>query len=954
MAITKLQSLFQKIRKRRLASHQLNIRRPALNLGLLETRAVPAITAVYTPAAEILSVFGDANDNIILITRNVAGAIQVIDNGSPNSGETLSLAVPIIGGTPTVANTELIQVFGQAGNDTIALDETNGELPRANLFGGAGDDTLIGGSGNDQLFGQAGNDTLLGKGGEDILFGGAGGDLLMGGTGNDQVFGEAGNDRIIWNPGDGSDLNEGGAGVDTVEVNGGNAAEQFTASPNGTHVRFDRVSPAPFFLDIGTSENLVVNMNGGDDTFTGSNGLANLIKLTVDGGAGNDTITGGDGNDHLIGGDGNDLITGGRGNDVVLLGAGDDTFAWNPGDGNDTVEGQAGADALVFTGANVSEQFALSANGARVRFTRDVGNVVVDVNGVERVDVNGLGGADLVTVNDLAGTDVTQVNATLHAGAGGGDLQHDTVTVNGTPGNDIIDVFGEGTAASVVGLSAKVNVFGSDGTVDSLIVNALGGDDGVTASTLPANVFRVTVDGGAGNDVILGSRADDTLIGGDGADFILGNAGNDAVQLGAGDDTFQWNPGDGSDSVEGQGGRDLMLFFGSNVGENVDISANNGHVHFTRDIGNIAMDLNGVENIEFRALGGADNIVVNDLTGTDAARIDLDLRGPDGGGDGADDSITLNATQGDDTFGAAGDSGGVSVFGLQAKINVFSQDATDHLTLNGFGGKDRIAANSLPAGAIQLTINGGDGDDVITGSDGNDTIIGGRGNDVALLGAGDDTFVWNPGDGNDTVEGQGGQDTLLFNGANVDENIVLSANGGRLLLTRNVGNILMNVNGVEQVNVNVFGGADKITVNDLTGTDVADVRLNLAAAGGADDGAPDNVIVQGTNSADVITVSGDANGVAVVGLAAKVSIIGHEAANDRLTINALAGDDVVDASGMTTSGMLFTADGGVGDDVLIGGNGNDMLFGGVGDDVLIGGPGNDILDGGAGNNILIQ
>ena len=55
-------------------------------------------------------------------------------------------------------------------------------------------------------------------------------------------------------------------------------------------MRFDRTVPAPFSLDIGTTENLVLNMNGGDDTFTASNGLAPLIELTVDGGAGNDFI----------------------------------------------------------------------------------------------------------------------------------------------------------------------------------------------------------------------------------------------------------------------------------------------------------------------------------------------------------------------------------------------------------------------------------------------------------------------------------------------------------------------------------------------------------------------------------------------------------------------------------------------------------------------------------------
>src|SRR5439155_22635440 len=130
----------------------------------------------------------------------------------------------------------------------------------------------------DQLFGQSGNDTLLGKGGADLLFGGEGNDVLTGGAGDDMIFGQSGNDRMIWNPGDGNDVNEGGEGTDTVEVNGGNGAESFTATPNGARVRFDRVTPAPFFLDIGTSECLVVNMNGGDDTVTGSNGPATLLS----------------------------------------------------------------------------------------------------------------------------------------------------------------------------------------------------------------------------------------------------------------------------------------------------------------------------------------------------------------------------------------------------------------------------------------------------------------------------------------------------------------------------------------------------------------------------------------------------------------------------------------------------------------------------------------------------
>jgi Ca2+-binding RTX toxin-like protein len=224
------------------------------------------------------------------------------------------------------------------------------------------------------------------------------------------------------------------------------------------------------------------------------------------------------------------------------------------------------------------------------------------------------------------------------------------------------------------------------------------------------------------------------------------------------------------------------------------------------------------------------------------------------------------------------------------------------------------------------------------------------------MGAGDDTFVWNPGDGSDTVEGQDGADILQFNGANVGENIDLSANGSRLRLQRNVGNVTMDVNGVEQVNVVALGGADTINVHDLSGTDVTQVNIDLAspAGSGTGDGAADTVIVNGTSGDDVVTVNGDATGTDVSGLAAAVHITGAEAANDRLVVEALAGDDAVVASGLAANAIQLTLDGGDGDDVLVGGAGNDTLLGGNGDDVLIGGPGEDTLDGGPGDNTLIQ
>ena len=472
----------------------------------------------------VLTVSGDSLNNSIAISRDAAGKILV------NGG-----AVAVVGGTPTVANTSQIQVFGLDGQDTITLSEVNGALPRANLFGGAGNDVLTGGSGNDQLFGQAGNDTLLGKGGTDLLFGGSENDTLTGGDADDQSFGQGGTDRMIWNPGDDTDLNEGGEDVDTVEVNGGNGAEQFTATANGTRVRFDRVTPAPFSLDIGTSEKLVLNANGGDDTFAATGNLAALIGITVDGGTGNDQLRGGNGVDFLLGGDGNDFVDGNQGNDTALLGAGDDTFQWDPGDGSDIVEGQAGSDKMLFNGANIGENFDVSANGGRVRFTRNIANIVMDLNDVEAIDLKALGGVDNLVVNDLSGTDVTNINSDLAASGGGDDASPDNIIANAPNGSDVVVVAGNGPSATISGLAARISVSGAIAGSDRITVNALDGDDVVDASGLAADSALLTIDGGTGDDVLIGGSGPDTILGGAGDDVIIGGPGADTLDGGTGD-----------------------------------------------------------------------------------------------------------------------------------------------------------------------------------------------------------------------------------------------------------------------------------------------------------------------------------------------------------------------------------------------------------------------------------
>ncbi|HEY0549102.1 MAG TPA: calcium-binding protein, partial [Verrucomicrobiae bacterium] len=262
----------------------------------------------------------------------------------------------------------------------------------------------------------------------------------------------------------------------------------------------------------------------------------------------------------------------------------------------------------------------------------------------------------------------------------------------------------------------------------------------------------------------------------------------------------------------------------------------------------------------------------------------------------------------------------------------------------------------LEVNVIGLTLNGGLGNDTLVGSQGNDLIIGGRDTDLLAGGPGDDTFPWNPGDGNDVVEGQSGNDTLLFNGANISEKINISANGQRLRFTRDIANITMDCNEVETIQFNATGGSDEITVNDLSGTGVVNVNLDLHAPIGANttDNAPDTVIVNGSTNDDSVVVAGSAAGVTVQGLSATVNVFGSEPALDQLIIRLLAGNDVANAANLIGGLIKLIIDGGLGDDVLIGSAGADVLLGAEDDDVLLGGPGLDVLDGGTGNNIVIQ
>jgi Ca2+-binding RTX toxin-like protein len=277
------------------------------------------------------------------------------------------------------------------------------------------------------------------------------------------------------------------------------------------------------------------------------------------------------------------------------------------------------------------------------------------------------------------------------------------------------------------------------------------------------------------------------------------------------------------------------------------------------------------------------------LKAGDASRIQVDA-GDDGSADFTFDRADVRAI--DVRMGNGNDS---------ARIDDANGAFTDTIptTIAGANGNDSLEGGQVQVAAENETYYGGPG---------NDLVDGGKGNDTAYLGAGDDTFRWDNGEGSDVVEGQDGVDTLEFNGNPGGEDVTLSANGGRLKFFRVQGNVTMDTDDVEIVDENPVNGADNVTVNDLTGTDVTQTNIDLAFAAGSSfsDGIIDNVTVNATDGDDNIAIVGNGAGADLTGLATAVSVT-HADPNDALSVNTLAGTDHVTTAG--AFGMQVLVDG---------------------------------------------
>jgi Ca2+-binding RTX toxin-like protein len=601
-------------------------------------------------------------------TVNVSGAEAAdgvgVDTLGGNDTITNSVLTPgpaainIDGGadsdTTTYNGTSAADTIGIANNGTAVATFTPAgglqnttDIENLVVNGQAGDDTIQGQNGIASLThltinGGDGNDTLGGGDGDDTLTGGSGNDTIDGNRGNDLEIGGGGNDTFVWDPGDGSDTLEGQSGTDALNFNGSNAAEKINVSPNGSRVLLTR-DVAAITQDFNGIEGLNIRTLGSADT-------VNVSPLT-----------------------GTDLAT----VNVDLAG-----FDGNPDGSPDNVN--------VF-GTDGPDSAAAGGTAGVIKIT-GLGETV-NVSGGETGDgvgVDTLGGDDTITNSVL-----TPGPASVNVDGGEGS---DTATYNGTAAADTIGIALNGTAVATFppagGLQNATNV-------ENLDVKGLGGDDTIQGQNGIASLTHLTIDGGDGNDTLGGGDGADTLLGGTGNDTIDGNRGDDLEFGGAGNDTFVWDPGDGSDTLEGQTGADALNFNGSNAAEKIDVSANGTRVRLFRDVAAITQDLNGIEGLNIRALGSADTITFNDLTGTALTKANVDLSGFDGQPDQSADTVIENGTALADQVAVTTSGSQVLSTGLKPALTISGSEPADTLAVNTLGGKDQVSV--APAVSQLLT-----------------------------------------------------------------------------------------------------------------------------------------------------------------------------------------------------------------------------------------------------------
>ena len=622
----------------------------------------------------------------------------------------------------------------------------------------AGSDTLVGFASDDVVSGLGGNDVIDGAGGNDTLSDGEGNDVLRGGDGNDAIYFAAEAE-----PG-GSDVATGDAGDDTYYVSLNSGTDRITglaASNSG----LDRVVLSgittsmlqdyktlgnDLYLFIGGSEGVIENTiilegflqynapshviefaggttmtkatfatnywygTAGDDVNAGS-----FAPNFMDGGAGNDTLSGGMGDDYLSGGEGSDILHGNLGNDTFEDGAGDDILYGEEGDDLIKASWSEGGDQFVGGVGNDTYQYltGFSTGAYNMFFSQEITELTGEGNDTVVTNYHNFTLSD-TSVENLVVKQINYIYSTW-----------DNKTV-------------------------YRQIFGNE------LDNTIRVEGAIVSSVLP----NILLDGGLGNDTLIGSEANEI--------YVVDSAG---------DSIMEPETSNSNDTVRSSISFSLEGYASI---ENVELTSNGTTA--TGNVGNNRLDGTIASGANTLIGGGGDDTYIVDSN-------DTVVEGVDGG---VDTVVIRKIAAGTSVIDVPSQSNNIEAYQLHDDLGdnivLNGSDHDDVLignsrasTLNGGAGNDELRSGGNSSGYSDY-LDGGQGDDLLISGSGNVVLKGGLGNDEFRLSRGTENIRYEHGDGSDTVLSDNGNNsgvsTFQF-GSSIDpDNVIWSREGNDLVL----------------------------------------------------------------------------------------------------------------------------------------------------------------------------
>ena len=542
-----------------------------------------------------------------------------------------------------------LNILGWEGSDTLTVDFTNGNpVPAGGLMfdGAAGADDALAVVGTGSSIGSYTPGTTAGDGTVNV----DGSTIAFTGLEPVNVSGFSEFTFVTPNSNDVLTVDSPVAGRNRVSGTSGGVAFEAVTFWNVADFKVDTAAnDAPlanpndtvtFTSDLVAAglASFTVETGAGNDTANAS--AVTSLGVTLLGGDGDDTLTGGTASDRIEGGDGTDIIDGNTGANVLLGGAGQDFFRIHGS--SDTVDGGDGMDVLTFFGTS-GDVTVGDRLGVQVRIHDTAVEAIA--NSVEELNVSS---AANYIIADLAGKGIQLVNISAsHVGSLGVISNFtSTLTVSGSIADDDIMV---ADSATFFGVFPTVRLAWGNvvflGFTGSLVIDGDTGNDNIKVDpSTSLGGTTVTLNGEEGDDYL---SADATLNGGIGNDVLVGGAGNDTMNGGAGDDTFIGNGG--TDEVNGGSGADTILVTGTAGNDTINLSLN-GAGHLVADVNGTVTTYTGpgtgaistatLEGIQVDSLGGDDSLTVDVNNGLIGLPVQYD------GGTGSNDRLLVQGSAG--------------------------------------------------------------------------------------------------------------------------------------------------------------------------------------------------------------------------------------------------------------------------------------------------------------------